>query len=785
MALILFGLTQVKRSIMLILGALVVLFILGMVLMSTLNLEVSQQALKELRQRQITDTFYANLDRINAHHLLMEQNAAGLARLGEQFLRMNKTKGGDNRQELERALQRTLADFPDAYGGGIWYAPNTFAPSNYSAYGYRRGAQMIIQRDEGNYHTQDWYTRVLPPDASSRKSAALPRFYWTPAYYKDRINDVVISLTTLMRDANERIVGLASTDWRVDEIIQLVSHVKVTPGTFSFLLDSENRNLSSLAAADDVLLAQELMDAIAQSQLQQKIIRPQPQSAIIAGRQLVSPMQTMTLSVRDQDYALFFSRTVAGMVFGVGVPRAEIDAILVPMRESNLRITLLIGTLVLMLSGLMLYLVAGILKQLHNLYTDALTQLPNREKLLADLKPSQAATLILLNIDAFKEINDFYGHQCGDHVITSMARTLSQFLAQHTAWAGSRLYRMPADEMAIWLPGDRTPETLRQYIDELLAHVGKLGIRWQGRAIPLQVTLGLASTQALDSASPGHGQLLISASIAMKLARQSKSNYLIFDPEQRVRESYEQNLLWANRLKRALEEGRIVPFFQPIMDTRSNRIRKFECLVRMIDETGQPVSPGLFLDVAKRIRLYRQITRTMVQQSFNRFAENDYEFSLNLSLEDLLDPELTTFIVNSLSQGSLAKRVIFEILESEGIENYAAVKIFIDRVKALGCRIAIDDFGTGYSNFEHLLRLDVDMIKIDGSLIRLLDTDQHALTVTRGIVDFARGLGMQTVAEFVNSPELLKQVKALGIDYAQGASIGMPVASLVTEVGQA
>jgi EAL domain-containing protein (putative c-di-GMP-specific phosphodiesterase class I) len=202
----------------------------------------------------------------------------------------------------------------------------------------------------------------------------------------------------------------------------------------------------------------------------------------------------------------------------------------------------------------------------------------------------------------------------------------------------------------------------------------------------------------------------------------------------------------------------------------------------MIDEAGQPVSPDRFLDVAKKIRLYRQITRTMVQQSFSRFAENDYEFSLNLSLEDLLDPELTTFIVNSLSQGSLARRAIFEILESEGIENYAAVKVFIDRVKALGCQIAIDDFGTGYSNFEHLLRLDVDTIKIDGSLIRLLDTDQNALTVTRGIVEFARGLGMQTVAEFVHSPALLKAVKALGIDYAQGACIGLPAATLVTEV---
>jgi EAL domain-containing protein (putative c-di-GMP-specific phosphodiesterase class I) len=118
--------------------------------------------------------------------------------------------------------------------------------------------------------------------------------------------------------------------------------------------------------------------------------------------------------------------------------------------------------------------------------------------------------------------------------------------------------------------------------------------------------------------------------------------------------------------------------------------------------------------------------------------------------------------------------VIFEILESEGIENYRQVRAFIDRAKALGCRIAIDDFGTGYSNFEHLMRLDVDLIKIDGSLIKRLHRDPTARVLAEGIVRFARELGLQTVAEFVHSEAVLKQVKELQIDFAQGAYIGMP-----------
>ena len=118
--------------------------------------------------------------------------------------------------------------------------------------------------------------------------------------------------------------------------------------------------------------------------------------------------------------------------------------------------------------------------------------------------------------------------------------------------------------------------------------------------------------------------------------------------------------------------------------------------------------------------------------------------------------------------------MIFEILESEGIENYQQGRRFIDRAKHLGCRIAIDDFGTGYSNFEHLLRLDVDLIKIDGSLIKRLDRDPTARALTEGIVRFARELGLQTVAEFVHSEALLQRVRELGIDFAQGSHIGMP-----------
>jgi EAL domain-containing protein (putative c-di-GMP-specific phosphodiesterase class I) len=127
-------------------------------------------------------------------------------------------------------------------------------------------------------------------------------------------------------------------------------------------------------------------------------------------------------------------------------------------------------------------------------------------------------------------------------------------------------------------------------------------------------------------------------------------------------------------------------------------------------------------------------------------------------------------------------RVIFEILESDSIDNYDQVKEFVDQAKQRGCRIAIDDFGTGYSNFEHLLQLQVDLIKIDASLIRNLDSDTNARRVTRGIVGLARSMKIETVAEFVHSPEIQMEVLRLGISFSQGALIGMPSSELMVSV---
>jgi len=768
----------VKPAIMFLLSLLVCIFMFGSWLMSSLNLDYAQSAMAELRQRQITDTFYANLDRINAHHRQMEHNTQGLARMGSLFDSLQDSPGATE-QRLRQSLQQALRDFPDSYGGSVWFADGQ---GERGLYAYRQENRILVEPIPAAEQQliRQWYERLI---ALNNQTDILPdpANNWMPAYYKASIDSAVISHVVLIFNTEQQPVGVAVTDWRAEDIVRTVSRVEVTPGTFSFLLDTENRNLSSLAEAKNVTRAQALINGIIDLNLYDQL-QPQAAPQIISTRQLASPMLQLELDLNQRDYALFFSRTQAGMLFGIGVPRAEIDAVLEPMRESNFRIVSVTAFVLLIISALILYLVAGILRQLHNLYTDTLTDLPNRERLLVDLKKRRTAALILLNIDSFKEINDFYGHECGDHVISELADALDEYLFNESQWQGSRLYRMPADELAIWLPGDHDEASLRPQLNDLLDFISGLRVTWHDQEVPVNASLGAASSAQRSSSEVTGEALLPGANIALELARLHKDNYVIYDERHKVRESYEQNLIWANRLKGALETGRIVPFFQPIMDIKTNRIEKYECLVRLLDEQGEPISPGQFLDLAKKVRLYRSITRCMVESSMRQFADLPHTFSLNLSCEDLLDQALSDHIIDTVAQNQIGSRVIFEILESEGIENYAAVRQFIDRAKALGCRIAIDDFGTGYSNFEHLLRLDVDLIKIDGSLIQQLDTNPTAMTICKGIVQFAEELQMQTVAEFVHSPAILAKVRELGVTFAQGAAIGMPSASLITRI---
>jgi EAL domain-containing protein (putative c-di-GMP-specific phosphodiesterase class I) len=254
----------------------------------------------------------------------------------------------------------------------------------------------------------------------------------------------------------------------------------------------------------------------------------------------------------------------------------------------------------------------------------------------------------------------------------------------------------------------------------------------------------------------------------------------IYDKRLGLEKIYEKNVLWTLKLKKALDNNKIVPFFQAIYNMRTQKIEKYEVLVRLINEENIPISPYYFLDIAKRSKQYIKLTKTVVQKSFEYFQNKNYEFSVNLTIEDIINENVANYIIEKIKEYNIGSKVIFEIVESEGINNFEEANDFIDKVKSLGAKVAIDDFGSGYSNFNYLIKLKADFIKIDGSLINDIHINKNNKAIVETILDFAKKQKFKTIAEFVSSQEIYDEVKKLGFDFVQGYFIGEPKKEIIT-----
>lgn len=193
-----------------------------------------------------------------------------------------------------------------------------------------------------------------------------------------------------------------------------------------------------------------------------------------------------------------------------------------------------------------------------------------------------------------------------------------------------------------------------------------------------------------------------------------------------------------------------------------------------IQEGEEFVNPQEFLNIAKKVKLYHHITHAMVDKVLAVFAPLKMSVSINLSIEDILNESTSSYIMNKVRACGFAERIIFEITESEGISNYAAVTEFVSELKRLGARIALDDFGSGYSNFFYVTQLNVDCIKIDGSIISQIIDNPSAHIITETIIDFASKLGVRTVAEFVTDEAIYRCLEKLSIGAYQGYYFGEP-----------
>ncbi len=400
--------------------------------------------------------------------------------------------------------------------------------------------------------------------------------------------------------------------------------------------------------------------------------------------------------------------------------------------------------------------------------TDYLTKLYNRNKMVKDIKLFNNPVLIFLNINSFGKLNDFFGSKTGDQVLI----TLSVWLDRITKNNNAKLYKLHADQFAILTEKNGTKdEYFISFIKQILDFIESNTIEdEQYNQITISMTAGIAFNNKNE-----HNNLLTHADIALKQAKKANKKFTIFDQSMQQEDNYSKNMEWIQEIRSAINEDRITPYYQPIINNKTEKIEKYEALVRLIKKDGSVISPFFFLDIAKQVNLYEQITHIVIDKSFNTFKNLPYEFSINLSVDDINNHKTIKFLKNRLENFPHPQRVVLEIVESEQITDYTKVEQFIKEVKSYGVKIAIDDFGSGYSNFEHILRLDANYLKIDGSLIKNIDKDQNALIIVKAINDFSKRLNRKTIVEFVHNRKIYDIAKALGCDYSQGFYLGEPM----------
>ena len=410
--------------------------------------------------------------------------------------------------------------------------------------------------------------------------------------------------------------------------------------------------------------------------------------------------------------------------------------------------------------------IISLYKELENqLYIDGLTKLKSRNRLLKDIKDATNPAIILIDINSFRSINELYGVDVGNEVLMRFASLLRDFAKNRDF----RVYRISGDEF-VFFKDSVQPDihTCTKFLDALFERLKSNRI--YVTSLDEMLYIDITASASFNKENP-----LGTADIALNRAKALHQPYVIFHGELDSIQEVAYRALWKKKIVNGLQADAFLPFFQPIVD-RDARIVKYEALMRFRQENGKIsyIAPFEFLEIASKTRHYNEISQMTLLKSLKACAEHEIVVSLNLNYHDILNKPLHTVLKEFILEKGIAKRVIFEIVESQDIKDYSLVSDFFAEFEALGVRFAIDDFGTGFSNFSHICELNPDFIKIDGSLIRNLDTDKKSYELVKAIVFFSKELGIKTIAEFVHSKEVFDIAHSLGVDFFQGYYFGAP-----------
>jgi diguanylate cyclase (GGDEF)-like protein/PAS domain S-box-containing protein len=410
---------------------------------------------------------------------------------------------------------------------------------------------------------------------------------------------------------------------------------------------------------------------------------------------------------------------------------------------------------------------------------DFLTGLLNRRHFEQELaKETERAAryaapgaVLLIDLDNFKDVNDTFGHRAGDDVLKGVAGLLKQRL-RHT----DMIARVGGDEFAVLLT-QTDADQVQQVADEVVKALSRETAVLADQSIRITASVGVAMMEGLTDV-----EVLAFADQAMYEAKETGRNrFEMYRPLKGGRERVSARLAEAERIRQTLEEDRLILYCQPILDLGTNAICQYELLLRLPDEErSEPLPPSAFLYRAERSGLIQAIDGWVVRKAIALIAAHarvgrELVLNVNLSGKSIGDRKLAALTEDALAESGIdPSRLVFELTETAAISNIEEAKAFAIRLHERGCRFALDDFGAGFGSFYYLKSFPFDYLKIDGDFIRGLAGSRMNQLVVSAIVSIARGMGKQTVAEFVADEEVAQLLRTIGVDHAQGYHIGVP-----------
>lgn len=420
--------------------------------------------------------------------------------------------------------------------------------------------------------------------------------------------------------------------------------------------------------------------------------------------------------------------------------------------------------------------------------TDHLTGLLNvhrfREELERAIQASRrhqtTGVVLFIDLDRFKEINDTHGHEAGDQMLRGIAKIISE-----TTRITDITARRGGDEFSIVMHNIDLP-TATQKVQAMLAKVVAFSLDYRGTRLSTTMSVGMVQYPQEDKSAE---HLIMSADLAMYRAKDMGRNRLYVDDATATVEtvgSVRNQLKWLERLKHCLETGDFQMFFQAIVPAKHHQRPLFEALLRIFDEDGKGVSPALFIDAAEHFGLIQRLDLAVVDRVFAMQAELRREqvvmdVSINLSCRTLGDPAVMPRLRELMALHAVdPSTIIFEVTETMALHDPAQIrdindiKHFIEELRGMGFRFALDDFGSGFTSFRYLKILQVDVVKIDGEYIKNLAHSKEDQIFVKSMVELCQGLGIKTIAEFVEDEESVAKLLEFGVDYGQGWHFAKP-----------